>query len=298
MKKEKIINKSVSGPTKQKKQALGRGLDALLPDIESFEEKSEEYFECELEAIHPNRYQPRVIFSDNELAELTESIKAQGIIQPILVRKDDHGYEIIAGERRFRAAKKAGLNRVPVLIKNIGDSEMLEMSIVENIQRENLNPMEESEAYYRLISEFDLTQDLAAERVGKSRSAVANLLRLRQLPEQIKTSLREGALSMGHARALLASENSAQQTLVWRTVISKRLSVRETERLVKKLKTQKEKAGKPKKTSDEIYFIDLAENLSRKFGTKVEIKRLGQKGKVQIEFYSNDDLDRLLNLLK
>ena len=287
-----------SGPKKNRKLALGRGLDALLPDIEPMEDISKEYFTCDIGLIQPNRYQPRLRFSDNELEDMARSIRRQGIIQPLLVRKDNNGYELIAGERRLRAAKKAGLKQVPVLVKTITDTDMLEMSIVENVQRADLNPIEEAEAYHRLITEFGLTQEQAADRVGKSRSAVANFLRLRQLPEQIKASIMDGDLSMGHARALLGTATSAQLNAVFRTVISKGLSVRETERLIKRLKAEKEKPKKPISSSEQRYFSDVADDLSGRFGTKVQIKRRGQKGRVEIEFYSNDDLNRLLSLLK
>jgi ParB family chromosome partitioning protein len=298
MKKEMKSKKAESGLKKSKKLVLGRGLDALLPDIESMEDISKEYFTCDIGLIQPNRYQPRLRFSDNELEDMARSIRQQGIIQPLLVRKDNNGYELIAGERRLRAAKKAGLKQVPVLVKTITDTDMLEMSVVENVQRSDLNPIEEAEAYYRLITEFGLTQDQAADRVGKSRSAVANFIRLRQLPEQIKGSIMDGDLSMGHARALLGTVTSAQQNSVFRAIIAKGLSVRETERLIKRLKAEKEKPKKPISSSEQRYLSDVADDLSGRFGTKVQIKRRGQKGRVEIEFFSNDDLDRLLSLLK
>jgi ParB family chromosome partitioning protein len=287
-----------SGSKKTKKIALGRGLDALIPGIDIVEDRSKEYFQCDIELIRPNRFQPRLRFSDDELEELSRSIKEHGIIQPLLVREDDNGYELATGERRLRAAKNAGLSHVPVVVKNITDSDLLEMSIVENIQREDLNPMEEAEAYNMLITEFDLTQDQVAVRVGKSRSAVANFLRLRQLPEQIKISIIDGALSMGHARALLGAKTSAQQNAAWRSVISKGLSVRETENLIKRLKSVEIKPKESSPSSEQRYFLSLAEDLSRHFGTQVQIKRRGQTGTVEIKFYSNDDLDRLLSLLK
>jgi ParB family transcriptional regulator, chromosome partitioning protein len=290
--------KTKSGSKKSRKLVLGRGLDALLPDIEPTEDVSNEYFSCDIGLIHPNRYQPRLRFSDNELDDMARSIREQGIIQPLLVRKDNNGFELIAGERRLRAAKKAGLKQVPVLVKTITDTDMLEMSIVENVQRSDLNPIEEAEAYHRLITEFGLTQDQAADRVGKSRSAVANFLRLRQLPERIKASIMDGDLSMGHARALLGTGTSAQQNAVFRTIVAKGLSVRETERLIKRLKTEKEKPKKPESSTEQRYLSDVAADLSGRFGTKVQINRRGQKGRVEIEFYSNDDLDRLLSLLK
>jgi ParB family chromosome partitioning protein len=283
---------------KTKKIVLGRGLDSLLPDIEYVESVSKEYFQCDIELIRPNRYQPRMQFSEDELEGMARSIKKQGIIQPLLVRKDDNGYELIIGERRLRAAKKAGLDQVPVIVKTITDTDLLEMSIVENVQREDLNPMEEAEAYYQLIVKFDLTQDQVATRVGKSRSAVANFLRLRQLPEQIKADIINGTLSMGHARALLGASNSAQQNAAWRAIVSKGLSVRETERLINRLKSEKKKPKKSSTGSEQRYLLSLAEDLARRFGTKVQIKRHGKKGRVEITFYNNDDLDRVLTLLK
>lgn len=287
-----------SGSTIKKKIALGKGLGALIPGIDSVGKEPEKNTSCDIELIRPNRYQPRVHFSGTELEELALSIREKGILQPLLVRKDAGGFELIAGERRLRAAKMAGLKKVPVIIREVADAaEMIEMSIIENIQRENLNPVEEAEAYHRLMAEFKLTQDEAAKRVGKSRPAVANLLRLRQLPNQIKESISDGTLSMGHARALLGAETAAQQNAAWRAIISKGLSVRETENLVKRLKTEKNKSTKRKETTDGIYFSSLAEE-PRNFGTKVEIIRHGKKGKIAIEFYSDDDLDNLIGRLK
>ena len=215
-----------------------------------------------------------------------------------MVRKDENGYELIAGERRLRAAKRARLTQVPVVIKRVNDDQMLEIAIVENIQRENLNPIEEAEAYHRLITQLNLTQDQASARVGKSRSAVATFLRLRQLPEQIKESITDGSLSMGHARALLGAEASSQQLAAWRSVIAKGLSVRQTEALIRRLKSEKKKPPLSRNRTEEIYLSGLAEDLSRHFGTKILIKKDGSKGKVEIEFYSNDDLDRLIRRLK
>ena len=298
MPKRKITETSASGPARRKKVALGRGLGALIPEIEESDERPRDFFYCDITLIRPNRFQPRLQFPKDELDELSQSIKEQGILQPLLVREEDDGYELIAGERRLRAAKKAGLAQVPVVIKRIGDSKLLELSIVENIQRANFNPIEESEAYHRLITEFNLTQDQAATRVGKSRSAIANFLRLRQLPEQIKASILDASLTMGHARALLGIENSAQQLAAWRAVVKKGLSVRETENLIRSLKDEKKKPKAARKSSEDLYLMGLAEDLSRHFGTKIMIKKRGQRGKVEIEFYSNDDLDRLINRLQ
>jgi ParB family chromosome partitioning protein len=298
MPKETVKKKTGPGSAGRKKMALGKGLGALIPDIEAGEDRPGDYFFCDIDLIRPNRFQPRQRFADEELGELSDSIKEQGILQPLLVRKDENGYELIAGERRIRAAKLAGLAQVPVVIKKISDSQLLEMSIVENIQRENFNPIEEAEAYHRLIAEFNLTQDQAANRVGKSRSAVANFLRLRQLPDPIKESIREGSLSMGHARALLGITAADQQLTAWRAVVAKNLSVRQTEALIRRLKSEKKRPKVTAATSEDRYFSDMAEDLSRYFGTKVLIRKSGQRGKVEIEFYSNDDLDRLIGLLK
>jgi len=277
--------------------ALGKGLGALIPDIDMAGDMDGDFFYCQVNDIRPNRYQPRKNFREEELASLSASIREQGIIQPLIIRKVAGGYELVAGERRLRAAKLAGYREVPCVIKDLSEKQLLEMSLVENIQRENLNPMEEADAYHRLITEFDLTQEAAAIRVGKSRPAVANYLRLRQLPRAIKESIVDGVLSMGHARALLGATNKTQQLAAWRAVISRQLSVRETESLVNRLKKDTGGAAKRKKSSEDIYFANVAEELSRSFGTKVQIRRKGRKGKVVIEFYSNDDLDRLLQLL-
>jgi ParB family transcriptional regulator, chromosome partitioning protein len=289
------------GTKKRKKLALGRGLGALIPDAAGPEpdasgSSGRDYLECDVELIQPNRFQPRTHFDGEEMAQLSESIRVQGVLQPLLVRRLEMGYELVAGERRLRAAKMAGLVKVPVIIKDVSNAEMLEMAIVENIQRENLNPIEESEAYHRLIMEFGLTQEQAATRVGKSRSAVANFLRLRQLPDAIKESITDGRLSMGHARALLGADNQVHQNAAWRAIIRKSLSVRQTEDLVKRLKNAAEAVERKKNDSVDRHLARLAEGLSQRFGTKVQIKRRGKRGRLEIEFYSDDDLNRLLEL--
>lgn len=288
---------------KRKKLALGRGLDSLIPDRPGMDDDPQDkaaaktYLECDIELIQPNRYQPRLHFAPEELAQLSESIRAQGVLQPLLVRQSDTGYELVAGERRLRAAKMAGLSTIPILIKDISDAEMLEISIVENIQRADLNPMEEAEAYHRLVVEFGLTQEQAAARVGKSRSAVANFLRLRQLPELIKASIIDAKLSMGHARALLGADTPAQQNAAWRAILGKSLSVRQTEELIKRLKNATQAVAQKKNGSEDRHLAGLADGLSRRFGTRVQIRRRGKKGKLEMEFYSNEDLNRLLELL-
>ena len=289
---------SISGQKKGKKLALGRGLDALIPGFDSREPAAGDFFPCDIDLIRRNRHQPRRHFSEDDLQELSDSIRTQGIIQPLVVRKLDSGYELVAGERRLRAARKAGLKQVPVVVRTVDDSDMLLLSLVENIQRENLNPMEEADAYHRLITEFGLTQEQAAQQVGKSRSAVANILRLRNLPGQIKESIIDGSLSMGHARALLGIESPAAQLELWKAVIRKGLSVRETEDLAKQVKPSVKRKKPPQPTTEQLHFIDIASELSRYYGTKVQIKRRGEVGKVEIEFYDDRDLDRLIEMLK
>jgi ParB family chromosome partitioning protein len=284
---------------KRKKMALGKGLEALIPGgLSAPSDDARDYLLCDVAIIKPNRYQPRRHFADEDMADLAASIRAQGVIQPLLVRKDGTGYELVAGERRLRAAKMAGLSQVPVVIKDITNGEMLEMSIVENIQRADFNPIEEANAYHRLMTEFGLTQDQAAERVGKSRSAVANFLRLRQLDDAIQTSIVEGAISMGHARALLGLESIPGRRSAWRTIIAKKLSVRETEQMIRKLKSAPPKPAKRPPNEVDRHLSMLAEDLSRYYGTKVTIQRQKKSGTVAIEFYNDDDLDRLLRLLK
>ena len=224
-----------STPKTGKKRVLGKGLKALIPDMEPAGLRSSDYFQCDIDRIRPNRYQPRVRFTEDDLAELARSIGANGVLQPLLVRRDGQSFELIAGERRLRAAKLAGLAQVPVVVKDIDIPELLEMSIIENIQREDLNPMEEADAYHQLMTLFDLTQDQVATRVEKSRSAVANFLRLRQLPEPVKEHIRDGSLSTGHGRALLGARTPALLHKAWRTVVAGGLSVRETESLVRRL---------------------------------------------------------------
>ncbi len=281
-----------------KKSALGRGLAALLPDADEMDEEIKEYFMCEVDAIRPNPFQPRTQFPEAEMKELADSIREQGVIQPLLVRNTDAGYELVAGERRLRGARMAGLNLVPVVVKEVSEKQLLEISIVENIQRADLNPIEESESYHRLMTEFNLTQEEVADRVGKSRSAVANFLRLKNLPIQIKETILNNTISMGHARALLGADTPAQMSEAWRIVVNKGLTVRETEKLIKRMKAEREKPPQPEPGPEENYFTSVSEELSRHLGTRVQILKSGKKGKMTIEFYGNEDLDRLLTILK
>jgi ParB family chromosome partitioning protein len=292
-------NESGDSPLKKRKKlALGRGLGSLIPDIETIDNRPSSFFMCDVHAIHPNRYQPRLKFSEEQLRALSESIKDQGIIQPLLVRKDGEGYELIAGERRLRAAKLAGIGQVPVVIKEATDAALVELSIVENIQRADLNPLEEAAAYQCLMNEFHLTQEMVAAKVGKSRSAVANFLRLLNLPDPIKSCILDETLSMGHARALLGAETPSLQLGAWREVMKKQLSVRQTEALIHRMKKDAQKAPDEAPAPEHTYYSGLSRDLSQHYGTKVSIKRRGRRGKVEIEFYSDDDLNRILTILR
>ncbi len=289
-----------NAPPRRRKPALGRGLGALIPAADSAEESAGRDFQlCEVDRIAPNRYQPRRSFPEAELEELSRSIAEQGMIQPLIVRRTPEGYELVAGERRLRAARMAGLARVPLVIKALTDAQALEMALVENIQRADLNPVEEAEAYHRLMTEFDLTQERVADRVGKSRSAVANFLRLRGLPDPVREALAEGRLTMGHAKALLGVESPARQLELARRVLEKGLSVRETERLAARLREPPPatEASDEEPDSETVHLTHLADDLARRFGTRVKIRRRGKKGRVELEFYNDDDLDRLLRLL-
>ena len=294
--------KSDTTGKKKKQTGLGKGLDALFPDIGVVEDvgPGKDYFECGIEKIRPNPYQPRRAFSSEDMTELADSIRTHGILQPLLVRMaEDESYELIAGERRLRASKMAGLESVPVVIRKIQDKEMLEFSIIENIQRENLNAMEEAEAYQRLLDEFGLTQENVAERVGKSRSAVANFLRLNHLEEEVKSALRSEVISMGHARALLGADNTAVQRKALQMITAGRLSVRETEKLIKRLNEERAKVVDPVQMQpNDIHYASIQEDLGRFFGTKVKVMRRGKKGKLEIEFYGDEDFDRILSLIK
>ena len=282
-----------------KKQVLGRGLDALIPDMKASELEPEPFFYCDIDSIRPNPYQPRRRFSDQELKGLSNSIREKGIIQPVVVRAVSTGYELIVGERRWRAARLAGFKRVPVVLKNISGAEMVETALVENIQREDLNPLEKADAYHRLIKEFGLTQQEAAKRLGQERSTVANFLRLRKLPKPIQADIINNSLTMGHARALLGAGTPAQQKEAWRRIVSQNLSVRAAEALIKKLKNGKQEPSRAKaRTSEDVYIEGLADDLSRHLGTRVRIARQGNRGRVEIEFYSNEDLERLIARLK
>lgn len=284
------------------RKALGKGLEAL---ISGFAQKGREELtrpagghaiqEIDIHKIVPNRYQPRRVYAEEGLKELSDSIKEKGVIQPVILRKaDDSGYELIAGERRLRAAQMAGLKTIPAIIKEATTSELLELALIENIQREDLNPIEEANAYERLIKEFKLTQEEVAKRVGKPRSSVTNYLRLLTLPEEIKRDLAAGVLSTGHAKAILTLNKEIEQLKARNAIIRRGLSVRGAEVLVKGLK---EHPLKRKKRNIDHELIALEERLKRTFGTQVRVHHKSRGGWITIEYYSRKDLDRILDLI-
>lgn len=277
-----------------KRKALGRGLSALFPETTASED-DKGFFYCPIESIVPNPHQPRQNYSDSELKELANSIKEKGVIQPILVSKVKDGFQLIAGERRWRAAQKAGLDKMPVWIRDVSPAETLELALIENIQRKDLNPIEESTAYHELMQKFHLTQEALSKKVGKDRSTVANFLRLLKLPAIIQQDLINGQLTTGHARVLVALESPSVQKKVRDLIIKKSLSVRQTEDLVKRI-SKLEKSKSPKTETDH-YIESLSKDLQKSLGTKVVIRRKGKKGKIIIEFYSDEDLGRLIDHL-
>lgn len=295
-------------------RGLGKGLDALIPnslgsDIsKKTEDKSKQGKPGErkegetlvnITKVEPNREQPRKNFDEDALEELAESIKQFGLLQPILVQDRKTYYEIIAGERRWRAAKKAGLKEVPVIIKNLTEQEIVEISLIENIQREDLNPIEEAQAYKRLLTEFNLKQDEVAERVSKSRTAVTNSMRLLKLCDEVQQMIVNDMISTGHARALITIEDPEQQYTIAQRIFDEKLSVRDVEKLVKDFgKPSKVKKAAAADKSLEIVYQDIEEKLKQKLSTKVAISSKGNgAGKIEIEFYSHDDLDKLIDLL-
>lgn len=281
---------------KKKNTGLGRGISALIPEVETVE-NNPDFFMCSIGDIKPNRYQPRTRFSQEELDRLKDSIMQQGILQPLLVRHLDDSYELIAGERRLRAAREANLTHVPVFIKDLTDEQVLEVSIIENIQRENLNVLEEAEAYYRLIHEFNYTQEKVAEKIGKNRSTIANLIRLRSLPQVIKDSLLDEKISMGHARALLGAGSEENQIQLFNIVIEKELSVRQTENLVNTAKKEPQKFQKKMSVIEKQFLDKTSLILSNRVKSKVKIKKNGDKGKIEINFNSKTEFQRLIDLL-
>ena len=294
--------------TRNSKKGLGKGLDSLIPmgsEIENItkpvkkaknEPKTNEngVIELKVNQIEPNREQPRKNFDEDALQELADSIKKHGIIQPLVVQKKGEYYEIIAGERRWRAAKIAGLKHIPVVIKDYSEQEMVEIALIENIQRQDLNPIEEAMAFKQLMQEYDLKQDELAERVSKSRTAVTNSMRLLKLPQKIMEMVINNELSSGHARTLLSIEDEDLQIKVAELVILKQMSVRETENYVKKLQNNKNKSKDTKNTDNDFVYRDIENKIKEIVGTKVKVNHKNNgKGKIEIEFYSDDELERI-----
>jgi ParB family chromosome partitioning protein len=285
-----------------KKRGLGRGIGALIPVAEEIPDNANTAHppRVPVSEITTNPNQPRKQFNEEHLRELAASIKEKGVLQPLLVCRIDNGYELIAGERRLRAAMKAGLDTVPIVIKNVNAREKQEIALIENIQREDLNALEEAEAYQGLIEQFSYTQEEVAQKVGKSRSAVTNALRLLKLDNAIKQDLVLGAISMGHARAYLALETGSQQKKVHGVVVKKGLSVRQTEAYIKKLKLDTTNINKPSKAlrGKTKEFDHLLEDLRKRFATKIHIEGKADKGRVVLEFFSRDDFERIYDLLR
>ena len=278
-----------------KRPALGRGLSALIPDSPAPAPPSaDRSLDVDSDLLRPNKFQPRTQMDDDRIEDLARSIRANGIIQPIVVRKVEHGYEIIAGERRWRAAQRAGLLKVPVVVRDIPEDRLLAVALIENIQREDLNPIEEALAYRRLADEFNLTQDQIADAVGKDRSSVANHVRLLRLPQEVRANVASNALSMGHARALLSLTDEAAQLELARDIIRRNLSVRETEALVKKAASPS--VEKPEKKPD-VHTRAAEDKLRLALGTRVHINRKGKGGRIEIDFVSEDELHRLYERL-
>ena len=281
-----------------KRVALGKGLGALIPDFGKEESRTLLY--CGIEEIVPNRSQPRKHFDESKLQELAESIKGKGILEPLIVRRvNGGGYELIVGERRWRAAQKAGLKEVPILVREVEGREVLELSLIENLQREDLNPIEEAEAFRRLIEEFNISQEALAARIGKDRTTITNTLRLLKLPSEARNQLLQNHITSGHARAILSLENKEKQKELCALIIKKGLSVREAEALAKRWSEKPKKGGAPaKKKSDwESQLNSLQDSLRRHLGTKVHITQKGKKGKIEIEYYSFDDLERIIETI-
>ena len=293
-----------------KKSGLGKGLDTMFPVYpskgkitkeETVKQVSEKKGETKLNIneVEPNREKPRKKFDEDSLLELSESIKQFGILQPLLVQKREDYYEIIAGERRWRAAKLAGLKEIPVIIKDFTDQQIVEISLIENIQREDLNPIEEALAYKRLLTEFQLKQDEVAERVSKSRTAVTNSLRLLKLDDRVQQMLIDDMITTGHARALLAVEDGELQWKLAMQIFDEKLSVRDVEKMMKSLQKEKKETPKKQNTAYDLVYRDMEEKMKAILGTKVVVNhKADNKGRIEIEYYSNDELERIYDMLR
>jgi ParB family chromosome partitioning protein len=280
-----------------KRMALGKGLGALIPEFEQTQGRA--LFYCGIEEIRPNRSQPRKHFDEPKLQELAESIKEKGILEPLIVRKVTDGYELVVGERRWRAAQKAGLKEVPILVKEVEGGEALELSLIENLQREDLNPIEEAEAYKHLIDGFNISHEELSIRIGKDRTTITNALRLLRLPSEIKNYILQNRITSGHARAILSLENKERQKELCDLIIQKGLSVREAEALAKRWseRPKRKVISEKKKGEAESQLRSLQDSLRRHLGTKVIIHQKGKRGKIEIEYYSPEDLERIIEVI-
>lgn len=276
-------------------KGLGKGINALFPEIN--EQDSDRIEEVPLKKCRPNPYQPRRVFEADAIEELKDSIVEHGILQPLIVRESIRGYEIVVGERRFRAAKEANLETIPVIIRELSDDQMMELALLENIQREDLTPIEEAAAYDRLINELGTTQEQLAKRLGKSRSHIANLVRLLSLPEEVISQINHGALTMGQGRALLGLKDKSKMPAVVKKIVKEKLNVRQVEALIHELNHVAPKKRKKKETKD-IFITEKENHLKEFFGTNVTINKGKKKGKIEIEFFSDDDLNRILEKME
>ncbi len=296
-----------------KKRGLGKGLDALFssdeamdlqeeytpgPEEESSEENKEKVQVVDIYTVEPDREQPRKNFDPEKLQELSDSIRQYGVLQPLLVQKEKDYYKIIAGERRWRAARLAGLTEIPIIVKEFTPQDSMAVSLIENLQRQNLNPMEESMAYQKLLTEFSMTQEQVAEKLGKSRSAVANSLRLQNLPPAVQKSISEGMISMGHAKVLLGIEDPAEQSRMAVRIVGEKLSVRDLEQILSEKKTIKKKKLGQKESQKDLATRMAEDRMKELLGTKVNIKKGSKKGKIEIEYHSDEELERILNFLE
>lgn len=277
-------------------KGLGKGLHAFFPPTEAGEE--EHIKDVSITELRPNPYQPRKVFDQKAIDELRESIQEHGILQPIVVRKSIKGYEIVLGERRFRAASEAGLKTIPVIVKDYSEQKMMEVALIENLQREDLNPVEEAQAYQKLIEHLKITQEELASRVGKSRPHIANHIRLLQLPKPVLELLSNGQLSMGHGRALLGLKKKTKMQQVVQRITEEGLNVRQLEKLISDINKNVPRGTKKKTVQTNIFFKEKESFLRDRFGTSVSIKKSKRKGKIEIEFFSQDDLERILDLLE
>lgn len=280
-----------------KKSALGKGLGALIPEVGDKivnEDEKSSVFEVDINQVSPDKDQPRKNFDEEKLEQLANSIKEHGVIQPILVRKEENYYKIIAGERRWRAARIAGLKKIPILEKVLDKKQTMEISLIENLQREDLNPVEEAKAYKRLIEEFNVTQEDIAKRIGKSRPAISNTMRLLSLDDRVLNYLIDGTLTEGHGKTIASIENKDVQFEIAKRVIDEGLNVRQTEALIKNINNGKNKT-RDKQVKD-VYIKDLENKLKNALGTKVTINKGRKKGKIEIEYYSMDDLERIIDI--